>query len=220
MIALTSTSICSVTSFNYTDRPAPIEDLIDERGGGHAMHDYFYFSIPKVCSSSLSYMKAQQGPDTIEKWNPDRKEKPVIIVRDPISRWLSGTLEFMSKFSILDMEAFLNQEVYDIGFDRHTAPQSWFLPYNLDWGRLEIFYYSPTVLTELQALGHFPGMTVEYRNITSGNDKKEIFPRLAELFADKDFQDRIRDFYRRDYELITFSQNAMKKPGLISNQLA
>ena len=221
MIALTSTQIISLTKYNYNTRSVPPEDCVDVRGRGITHGDYFYFTIPKVCSSSIMSMidgESELGSEC--DYDPVIHKKPVMIIRDPVSRWLSGTLEFLKKFKVDDISSFLNQDVFEIGFDRHTAPQTWFLPYNLAWDKIEIINYTPTVLAEMQVNGHFTGLNIEFRNPTMGDTKKEILPKLMERYSDPDFIMRIQDFYRRDYELISQANKAIKSPEPILNSIS
>jgi len=223
MIALTSKHIFSLTKYDYANRAAPLEDLQEVRGRGRICGQYFYFTNPKVASSAIAWAIEGEGESQEIDYNPALGKTPIMIVRDPVSRWLSGTQEFLSKFKIDDLEEkFFNDEIYDIGFDRHTAPQAWFLPYNLNWNELKIYTYTPSVLADLQALGvgHFHNKVIDYRNVTSGNDKKFIYPKLLEVYSDPDFQLRLKDFYRRDYELLQHAMDASPNPTPIIDMIS
>lgn len=199
LISITSDNIYSFTRRDYLDRASPHEDRCDQRGAGKAYQGYFYFVNPKTGSSTISMMIDGDGPSSERRYNPETDTKPILIVREPISRWLSGTMEYLKKYNI-DIEDFLEEEVYELGFDRHTAPQCWFLPYDIDHSKIDFVKWSPTVYVDLQKEGHFQGLEVSYQNVSAGTDKEKYYPRLLEAYTEQNFDSRLHDFYWRDYE--------------------
>lgn len=175
--------------------------------------------IPKNASSFLS------GP--LEEWEWVRRTKDSLIdlamfshalclVRDPVSRWVSGITEFL--YSINPDENFDEKEwkllkklmINQPNQEAHTTPQSEFL---MDYP-LEMFdyYFIPNHLSAGERLhSWFNGIgwpnQLHRATPQNVNDdsviKREIYKTITNMLeSDPEFKQAIKNYYQIDYELI------------------
>lgn len=101
--------------------------------------DVSILAIPKNCSSSIiTGLKPSQ---------PGLADTVICILRDPLDRWRSGTIQYFTyeeRLKDQTLDIWLTKGTY---FDVHTMPQSHFIKGN----NIINYYYKNNVLESIQA---------------------------------------------------------------------
>lgn len=169
--------------------------VVDKLGVGTVYNNRFFLKIPKVCTSFYRDCLTKFE----ETYDPNRQS--IIILRDPVERWISGTLEIFSKFDI-NINLFKRRYINSIAFDRHTAPQTLFIPNNLNVKNCVFYKYNPNIIKEIQP-AYFADVEPVIRNPTNVNSKKlENLDLVKQWAYGPDFNKKLKEYYKQDYTLI------------------
>jgi hypothetical protein len=143
----------------------------------------------------------------------------MIILRDPVDRWISGIVEYLL-LVYMDTRQSLNnitrhqltpQKVFDqLIFDAHTFPQSWFLrgitaPCDYIWfDEDKKSHLIDTVSKYLAKHGiNVNGTEYGYDQSLVSAEKQSLTKQYKDLLAnDADLLHRVKNFYADDYRLI------------------
>ena len=169
------------------------EKYFDVRGEGHFIDGYFLFAIPKICSTTLN----MSAPT--ERYN--RYYKSIIILRDPIDRWITGIMEFLSKYH-LDEDLFFNETIYEVAFDRHTAQQNWYIPGNVNYGNTFFEKYNRKILEEIKEKYNLPNLITHTYNDSTRLEKTYFKNKIHKALENPDLENKIKTYYKNDYKLI------------------
>ena len=163
--------------------------------------------IPKNASSTLKFIFGEKPYTTIYDFDV---ETHWVILRDPILRWKSGIVEYISRGgpSSLDIKERLEwvlDNIDQIEFDEHTAPQTSFLQYTgytryIDTSK-EFWVHKLIVELDLPSppVGDDPlklNTTAEYK------DKLEMKHYIINKVMSTAFENRLREYYSEDFKLI------------------
>ena len=133
-------------------------------------------------------------------------DRVLIVVRDPIQRWVSGIVTYLRIWHKSDrtptalrysLDAVLNQSLTP---DLHTAPQSVYVSH-LNRDQLLAF----DMATVEQTLPKYLNINVEphrYRNSTAEHDFMRWAHQIVEPLSVQ-YYDRLREIYSSDYELLS-----------------
>lgn len=176
--------------------------------------DLMYIYIPKNASSWTKPNLLDWNWEFYNYHNDNLFHKhSIIVLRDPIERWLSGIAEyFFLKHRNFDT-AFTNRTMLDLIFDRiafddHTEKQILFLQ-NLNLGNATFFYCD---IDYRQKFSHFlekNGMTNRYYNYqfqhVTANDP--IRSKFQKYFSDiitnnSKYLQKLQWYFSKDYQLI------------------
>lgn len=193
-------------------------------GTCYTQHDseLMYIPIEKNVTKVVGSMFRKQGFQEnnfyeIEKYNASA----VVILRDPVDRWVSGLIEYLL-LVYMDTKQSLNNitrhnltpdKVFEqISFDAHTFPQSWFLQ-GLN-ARCDYIWFDEnkksqlidTVSKYLVEHGHGTQMDLgEYAytlDLVSAQ-KQQLTKMYKDFLAqDSTLLQKIKNFYAQDYKLI------------------
>lgn len=201
--------------------------------------NYIYINIPKNASS---WMKNNFGgwqynfrtnqfddnvPDEVRAWlKTPNASIYVIVLRDPIERWLSGSAQAFYECDPDDPEFFMNWPdnlIFNtVVFDEHTAPQTLFLK-GIDLSQVVWFDCTDRLTTHVVEWSQdkfpiTPKPANSYENnaykISSLNkpQRLDINPKnwtmmqcidalKNRLFSNNEHVDKIKKFYKDDYNL-------------------
>jgi len=168
---------------------------IDRLGVGAYYQGTFFLKIPKNCTSffrdCLSYNEVDYSPEY----------NSVVIMRDPIDRWISGTLEMISKYQI-NYNLFQKRFINSVAFDRHTAEQNLFFPKNFDYNAAKFYYYNKNIIEQIQPI-YFPEVEPIRKNQTIMNERKmELYEMVLDWVNQPDLNNTIKNYYKQDYNII------------------
>ena len=73
-------------------------------GSGHLSHskNQFYVNIPKNASSYISVWLINNKWQSKIYNNSDRAREAIIVLRDPVDRWVSGISQYLSSYIVND----------------------------------------------------------------------------------------------------------------------
>lgn len=173
-------------------------------------HDYAYINIPKNASSWMS----GTFPDALSTTyyqikNPDIKF--IVVLREPLDRWVSAAAQSLTGFLDDDIEDALTDLCKKIVIDDHTVPQSCYIE-NVDHDRI-IWFDMHENLKELTTIFAKQELDVEpgdhdighpgenYYNIAQGR-QKDIKEHVSNLVnSNPDLKQKLVDFYKDDIAL-------------------
>lgn len=165
-----------------------------------------FYTIAKNCSESILQCRNKSFERQQDTFNLPNNTKVICILRDPIDRWISGTVEFFSQIppsSILGMNKslvfWLDKEPY--AWDFHTEHQS--KDINTSWD-IDYFWFGPTVLQDIQAKYKcFDKIIHTHREKFRTPYRQAI---IEFMQNNPQVESRLKTFYKNDYTLIENSQ--------------
>lgn len=183
-----------------------------------------YINIPKNASTNIRTAikdKGFCGANLVESKSFPVYESAVVVLRDPIKRWISGISTYLNLYHMEiknSSEDFLNdirnngkwffELLFErVAFDDHTEKQTYFLkPFDLS--NAFYFYAEDMDLLEFK-LKHFylgEGLSIKFdpdmRNINKENPIHQFF--TAFLFDSKNakYKEKLLQYYKEDFDLI------------------
>lgn len=189
-------------------------------GGGMVSPDgnFFCLNIPKNASTFLSSV-LHQNNWSYGNLSTFAGSKVICVLRDPISRWLSGISTYCalylleenygSDILIKDYNNLTERLIFDnIVFDDHTTPQIDFI--NLIPNNTEIVYFLIDNNSLIDKLSKYLGTTLHYDlSITNENasennyDTRQISHFLKSNLKPQ-LESKLRIRYKKDYQLIDY----------------
>lgn len=180
----------------------------------HPGHDLMYIKIPKNASS---WTKSNLLDSQWENYNYHTDnlyhKHAIIVLRDPVERWLSGIAEYMYLYHRdLDTAQFSHcffDLVFDrIAFDDHTEQQVLFLT-NLDINNCTFFWCNPQYR---ELLSHFlinRGISNQYfksdlQHVTDQSPERKKFKQIFTQVLEKNskYITQLDRYFINDYKLI------------------
>ena len=143
----------------------------------------------------------------------------LVILRDPLERWVSGLVEYLLLVDINVRQPLNNLERLKISpeivreqivFDAHTFPQSWFLQglasrrdfILFDESKKSQFVEIVSKYFSQKGLVTKPSIDYAYQPPVS-DQKRELTKFYNDLLNnDQSFKEKIKNFYAQDYDLI------------------
>jgi hypothetical protein len=181
----------------------------------------FYINIPKSASTFVSSWMFSSGwtSTTVGRWGTDwdNINEVIIVMRDPIQRWLSGISQYMKGYILeySDMKTFIKEytnlteklviDNLDI-FDDHVWPQHCFFENILPETKRKYIYVNSnleeTLTRELNLAWPVPP-DVDFNKSEDDPDLRELKQFFAErVQKNNNLRVAIQNIYRRDYEII------------------
>jgi hypothetical protein len=176
-------------------------------------YDFIYVNIPKN-ASSWTKQQLEAVDFTQKNYHTDYigNRPAVVVLRDPVDRWVSGIAEYFTRYYHRNSPADLNSFTIDIifkhiTFDPHTEKQLYFVQ-NLD--NIVYFWFGDSYR---QSFGKFlteqgiPNTAAESdRSWWSGHnpDKRAEWTKFfqQQIENNSKYLDQIQQHFRQDYELI------------------
>ncbi len=174
--------------------------------------DLMYVNIPKNASSWTKPNLQDWGWEFYNYYDDQGFENkiPIIVLRDPIERWLSGIAEYFALYHP-DFKIF-NEETIElifarVCFDDHTEQQIKFV-HGLDIGK-SIFLKCDTDyrknFSDLLNSYNMPNryFNYAYQHVSSNNDLRKKFKEIFTNEIQKSkYLKSIKDYYSIDYQLM------------------
>lgn len=176
-------------------------------------NNLMYVQIPKNASSWTKPNLRDLGwEDFNYHYDHLYKKHALVVLRDPVSRWLSGICEYFALYHAdINIDEF-NKTFYElimeqITFDDHTEQQHYFIE-GLSHSNITFFFcdddYRLRFGTFIQELGvENKYHRYEYQHTTDGSPIRSKFKKIFEtLLLEPKYLSKIKDYYKKDYELI------------------
>lgn len=163
--------------------------------------DITFVHIPKNASSFVKGCLINNGwqhSDTLIK-----SDHYLVVLRDPLERWLSGMAEFMVNSNQLDLDT---QIIFDtITFDDHTEQQLYFLQ-DVDYLNTTFLKFGNNLREDLNtfliANGFANGIT-GIENINASDAVKQAIKNNLRQFMDMypEYRTKVQKHFAADYNL-------------------
>jgi len=173
--------------------------------------DLMYVYIPKNASSWTKPNLLDHGWEFFN-YHTDALDKPALVVlRDPVERWLSGIAEYMtlyqSNFRLLFQET--EELIFDrITFDDHTERQVKFLQ-GLDIERCTFMWCDENYRSNFsdfiaEHYGANKYARYEYQHVSEEDETRRRFKTLFSRILEREpkYVRRLTEYYEEDYKLI------------------
>ena len=177
----------------------------------HHYLDLMYVYIPKNASTWTKDKLSKHKWDNANYHHDNLNKKPVVILRDPIERWLSGMAEYLTRFHPtikLDSEETLDVLFYKVIFDDHTERQVNFL-HGLDAFKCIFFWCDEDYRNKFSEFisdihGQNTFNSEPYKQVSNDSFERRYFKQtLANALNTKTvYKTKLEQHYAQDYILI------------------
>ena len=170
--------------------------------------DLMYINIPKNASTWIKSVLENLNWEYYN-YHTDHLNKPsIVVLKDPIERWLSGISEYMYLYhSNIDITN-LTESFFDIIFDRvsfddHTEKQILFLE-NVDLNTCTFFHSNNTLKNRLGQFLNQDFNNYSNKHVTKDNPVRSKFRELFlhALNNNSKYKHQLESYYETDYNLI------------------
>lgn len=187
-------------------------------GYGDAMispdNRYYWILVPRNASSWISANLAGMGwtrKNFIHAFKLPKDITPIIILNDPVSRWLSGMVflvgELYPRLGRPLPQEFIDLLFHTIVFSDHSESQSNFL-IDVNLNKLIAFKISDSLNHEVASFfkkENYPVLDdIHERVDPARNDllKSQVVPQLLKELDKKEKRERIEEYFLDDYTLL------------------
>lgn len=196
--------------WNYAIDDHPIKGYLDEERG------LYFHLIPKNASSFLAGNASNLGWKQITAYDNLDFKKGLIVIRDPVYRWISGIFEFFYVYNLIDGDFENNWKIYknlllhNPIVDGHTSPQEEFL-YNLDLDKFSFVFLPEAGIIgdKVQRWLSNNGFANELHKYAKENEaitKTGFFNAFRTIKisvdSDQDFKNKLKEHFKASYSLI------------------
>ena len=169
--------------------------------------DLMYINIPKNASSWVKLVLGQQGWEFYNYHTDNLNKQPVVVLRDPVDRWLSGIAEYMYLYhrniDTVDLpKSFFDLVFGQVAFDDHTERQILFLQ-NIDLDSCIFFKFDQNFKTDF--LNFLNTHTdIKEQHITKNSPERLKFYNIfrQQLDANSKYKQQIEAYFEKDHSLI------------------
>ena len=192
-------------------------------GTCYAQDNFSFMWIP-IEKNASKVIRSALAPKGFNEYNFHKLKKynvpSVIVLRDPIERWISGLVEYLLLVYLDTTQSLNNMTRHNItpdivfeqiAFDSHTFPQSWFLE-GLGTQRDFIWFDDREKSQFVQTVSKYfaqKGIANSWRYEDFLDPDKDIVQKqqLTQQYTDllqnnPDLLQKVKNFYAQDYELI------------------
>jgi hypothetical protein len=176
-----------------------------------------YIQIPKNASSwTKPNLKDLDWADYNYHYDHMYKKHALVVLRDPVERWLSGICEYFTLYhETIDTDEF-NKTFYDllmeqIVFDDHTEQQHYFIE-GLSHNNITFFLCDQDYRVHFGSFLKNQGFDnkyhkYEFQHTTANSLLRSKFKKIFEpLLLESKYLNKIKNFYKKDYELMNSVQ--------------
>ena len=177
----------------------------------HPDSDLMYIHIPKNASSWTKPNLQDWGWEFFNYHQDSLNKHAIIVLRDPIERWISGIAEYFTLYHPNLSLSF--HETYDVIFDKitfddHTERQVNFID-GIDTDNATFFWCDKNYRENFsnfikEHLGDNAYSRYDYQHVSENSPNrhriKNIITRLLE--TEPKYKQQLENYFKRDYELI------------------
>jgi hypothetical protein len=179
----------------------------------HASSNYMYVNIPKNASSWTKPNLKDWGWECFNYHTDNLDKIPLIVLRDPVDRWLSGIGEYMylyhkQYFGKTDIDPMVFDLIFDkISLDDHTERQVYFIE-ELDLDRAVFFKFGNDYRNQFSSFLESIGMNNQYykyqpQHVSDLSPERKFWKSVfAEQIQNPAYLARIKQHFKQDYDLI------------------
>ena len=176
---------------------------------GHCYNykDLMYIPIPKNASTWSKDKFKQLGWNECNYLHHHLYHKhSIVILRDPIERWVSGMVEYFSRLqSSTPVEMFTDIILNQCALDEHTYRQAYYIS-GINFNNATFFYCKENYKNDLTKFLKEHNINVDYtesiyRNVMKTN-KQYLKDYFQSLIKDSAFLPKLKNYYECDYQII------------------
>jgi hypothetical protein len=208
----------TIVDWNHSVNDHPI------KGCYHADTGLYMHLIPKNGSSFISGNALSLGWQEVTTLNFLTFKKGLIILRDPMLRWVSGIVEFFHTAGLLNNDfekewpTYKKLLMHNPIQDGHTSPQEEFL-YKMDIEKFDFIFLTPIInvgekVQHWLTTGNYENSFHKYNKENETRKfplKLEMTELIKEsLSTDLEFNEKIKSHFRTSYELIDWVNKRQK----------
>jgi len=172
---------------------------------------YMYINVPKNASSWTKPNLMDYGWEFYNYRTDQLNKHSLIVLRDPVDRWVSGIAEFLTlyhpTFNIDSSE--LVELIFDrITFDDHTERQVYFLD-GIDTDNATFFWCDENYRENFSAFitehyGPNKYNRYDYQHVSENSPERKRFKQIfnSALEQNSKYLDQLRNHFESDYQLI------------------
>ena len=176
----------------------------------HPESDLMYVNIPKNASSWTKPNLMDWGWEFYNYHTDNIDKTAIVVLRDPIERWLSGIAEYLTLYH--PMLQFNNLEGVDLIFDRvvfddHTERQINFI-HGLDSEKcifLKCDEHYRENLSQLLTEHNMPNKYWNYepQHVSASSPERKRFKHIfSREIQNSKYFNKVQEYFKQDYELI------------------
>jgi hypothetical protein len=174
--------------------------------------EFMYINIPKNATSWTKQNLQNWGWECYNYHIDNLKKTPIIVLRDPVDRWLSGIGEYMYLYhrniNIAEFNEAFHDLVFDkIAFDDHTERQVYFLE-GLELTNAIYFEFGTNYRQNFRNFlisNQMPDQysRYEYQHVSDDSPERRQFKKIfGEQIQRSKYLYQIEQYFKPDYELI------------------
>lgn len=173
----------------------------------HAGTDLMYINIPKNASSWVKLVLGNQGWEFYNYHTDQLDKHAMVVLRDPVDRWLSGIAEYMYLYHRNIDTVHVPQSFFDLVFDRvafddHTESQVLFLQQiNLD----NCTFFKCNQDFKNNFLNFLNTHTdIKEQHVTKDSPERLKFYNIfrQQLDTNSKYQQQVEHYFEKDHQLI------------------
>ena len=178
----------------------------------HPDSEYMYVYIPKNATSWTKPNLLDFGWEFYNYHTDNLNKTALVVLRDPVERWISGIAEYLylyhREFIISDLNKSVRELIFDkIAFDDHTERQLYFIE-GLDPAKCIFFKFGPEYRSQFSEFLNTINMpnkysTYNYQHVSNDSPErkqfKEFFKRELE---NSKYLNKVEDYFREDMRFI------------------
>lgn len=167
--------------------------------------DLMYINIPKNASTWTKLILTDYAWEFYNYHTDQLTKHAIVILRDPIDRWLSGIAEYMYLYHPNSDPALWQELIFErIAFDDHTESQVLFLQ-NIDVKNCTFFMCDINLKKNLLNFLNKHNSTVQTdQHVTADSAErlrfKNFFKQALEL--NSKYKQQVKQYFEKDYTLI------------------
>ena len=172
---------------------------------------YMYVHVPKNASSWTKPNLQDYGWEFYNYKTDNLNKHALIVLRDPVDRWISGIAEFLTLYHptfSLDSSELIDIIFDRITFDDHTERQVYFLE-GIDTKSATFFWCDENYRKNFsnfisEHYGPNKYDRYDYQHVSENSPERKKFKKIFSDHISKNskYLDRIRDHFHQDYNLI------------------
>lgn len=178
------------------------------------INDFMYINIPKNASTWTRSCLASSNWE-IYNYHTDRllHKHSLVVLRDPIDRWVSGIAEYMYLYHRETDTAHLSKSFFDlildrVAFDDHTEKQVLFIE-QLNINNTTFFWCDSTYRNKFSSFLNSTGLSnnynaIDYQHVTDHDPVRKRFKEIFKktLNENSKYQMQLKNYFSDDYEFI------------------
>lgn len=170
--------------------------------------DLMYINIPKNASSWTKPNLRDWGWEFYNYHTDNLNKHALVVLRDPVERWLSGIAEYMTLYHVnADPTAWFDLIFDRIAFDDHTESQVLFLQ-NINLDNCTFFLCNENFKSNFSDFlnkNNMPNSYDRYENqhVSANSPERSRFKNIfAQALQNSKYKQQVEWYFEKDYKLI------------------